>query len=200
MGKGLKSAIAAQALVLGAAMLFLLAFLRWGIGRDQAFLNVSLVFVTVLTCALLLAVLWRHTLLREALVRRFYVSSDWIYNHEIGYAPLTRIAAHDNAFAFVVFAADALAHMSYGFDVAEAPASFAPRFVIDSRIFLFHEGDEDGGIVIDEWRGILRRVVDTSRGERGLTDLATFDDAGKLALLLERHGAFAPETTEGGEG
>ena len=198
MGKGLKGAIVAQVLVLAAATLFLFAFLRGDIGRDNPLLNTSLALATVTGTSLLLIVLWRRTLLREALVRRFYVSPAWIYNHEIGYAPLARIVVDGNVFAFVIYAADALAHMSYGFEVAETPTSFEPRFVIDSRIFLFHESGIDGGVVIDEWRGVLRQIVDATRGERGLTDIATFDDAGELAFLLERHGAFAALSEEGG--
>lgn len=198
MGKSLKAAIVAQALVLAMAILFLLAFLGLGVGRDHALLNISLVLAAVVGTALLLVILWRRTLLREALIRRFYVSPSWIYNHEIGYAPLARIAPDGNVFAFVIYAADALARMSYGFDVAETPTTFEPRLVIDSRIFLFHESGEDGGIVIDDWHGVLRQVDDITRGERGLSDIAAFDDAGELALLLERHEAFSTVARKGG--
>ena len=199
MRKYLKSALLVEALVLVAAGVFFVIFLVSGIGHDQPVLNVAIVLAGVVAVWLLMAVLIRRTLLREALVRRFYVSPDWIYNHEIGYAPLRRVIPDGNVYDLVFFAAEALAHMSYGFEVADAPASFEPRYIIESNVFLFHATDDpddpDGGVVVDAWQGMLRQVIDPDAGEAGLRDIAHFSNAGELARLL----AEVSATTTSGE-
>ena len=198
MRKYLLSAILVEVLVLVLALAFLPAFLGLGFGRENPMLNVSLIFAAVIAVGILLFVLWRRTLLREALIRRFYVSHDWIYNHEIGYAPLKRIIPDGNVYDFVIFAAEALAHMSYGFEVADAPASFEPRYLIESNVFLFHTADDpddpEGGVVIDAWEGVLRAMVDPSKGDAGYRDIADFSNAGELAQLLAQVGATSAMT------
>lgn len=188
MRKYLKSAIVVEVLALTTAVAFLVAFSGFGYGRDRALLNISLALGGVTIVWLLLIILWHRTLQREVIVRRFYVSRDWIYNHEIGYAPFSRIVPEGDAYEFVTFAAEALARMSYGFEVANTPSSFVPELIIDSDVFLFHTTDDDedeDGVVVDSWEGILRKVDDPDRGERGLSDFATFSNAGELARLLE---------------
>ena len=157
---------------------------------------------------LLLSVMWYRTLQREVLVRRFFVSRDWVYNHEIGYAPVSKVIGEAGAYDFVAFAADALAMMDYGFDVAETPSNFEPTFVIDSAVFLFHlsgtddsdpAGDDgDEGVVVDEWRGVLRRVNHRPIGKKRYTSVGEFDNAGELAHLLDEEDAFASLEVEDG--
>ena len=194
MEKNLRSAILVHAGVLTGALLFLLAFLRFGLGHDSPLLNMALVLIGLVTVTLLLSVFWRQTLRRESMVRRFYISSEWIYNHEIGYAPLERIVPDGNVFDFVTFAADALAHMSYGFEVANPPTSFVPSFVIDSEVFLYHQSgnEQDDGVVVDEWQGVLCHVDDPTLGDRGFSIIDSFENAGELADLLARNGALDP--------
>ena len=199
MRKYLKSALLVEALVLVGAVAFFVTFLLSGVGHDHPVLNVTIVLAGVVAVWFLLAILVRRTLLREALVRRFYISPDWIYNHEIGYAPLRRVIPDGNVYDFVIFAAEALAHMSYGFEVAETPASFEPRYLIESNVFLFHTTDDpddpEGGVVIDAWEGVLRAIDDPDAGEAGLRDIASFSDAGELARLLAQVAAV-PSTGE----
>ena len=195
MRRYLKSAIVVELLVLIAALVFLLAFLGFDLGQRRPFLNVSLVFAGVLSVGMLLAILWNRILLREAMVRRFYVADEWIYNHEIGYAPLERIAPDGDVFGFVTFAANALARMSYGFEIADPPTSFDPYYIIESNVFLFHASedapdDPDEGVIIDEWRGVLSRIDEPGAGDAGHTKVGSFSNAGELAYLLEVHGAL----------
>ena len=204
MSKHLKGAIAVQSLVLLAALTFLLGLFRFGLGAEHPLLNISLVLAGILTAALLLSVLWQRTLLREALVRRFYISPSWIYNHEIGYAPLSQVVPDGDAYGFVLFAANALARMSYGFEVAETPQAFEPVLIIDSPTFLFHTSgeesdDPDEGVVIDEWQGVLRPVESLSHGEQGLGEAVDFENAGDLAQLLQDSGILASLRDEGGD-
>ena len=197
MRKHLGSAIVVEVLVLGAAIAFLLAFLFLGVGRENPTANITIVLAGVIVVAFLLVVLWQRTLVREAMVRHFYLSDGWIHNHEIGYAPISRIVPDRDAYEFVTFAAEALAHMSYGFDVADAPESFEPTYVIESNIFLFHtigdEDDLDAGVVVDEWEGRLRVVDDSSADGTGFRDIAEFSSAKELANLLEENGVLAPK-------
>lgn len=199
MGKGLKLAVVVEMAVLAAAGSLLLLFLVRGVGRDQPLAYLSFLLAGVLLAGLLFGLLLRRTLQRERMVRRFYVSQDWIYNSEIGYAPMARIVEHDDPFGFVTFAADSLARMSYGFEVAEAPQSFAPSLVIDSAVFLYHELEEDGGIVVDEWRGLLSRIDNAAGRKEELVDIAEFDNASELARLLENSGVFEASETQEGE-
>ena len=188
MGKSTRSALLFEGFVLVAALVALVSILLAGPGHEQALLQISLVLAGVIVAGLLTFVLMQRTLEREMLVRRFFVSPHWIYNHEIGYAPLDGIAPNDNVYGFVTFAAEALARMSYGFEVAELPESFEPSVLIDSRVFLYHTAsdDPDDGIVIDEWRGMVRRVTGADLSdESNFEDISTFDDAGELARLLE---------------
>lgn len=203
MEKNLKAAIAVQIVVLVTAFSFLVhSFAR--IGRPPTMQTVLLVMAGVFIAFLLMCVVWYLTLQREVLVRRFFLSRDWVYNHEIGYAPISMVVGEAGAYDFVAFAADALAMMAYGFDVAEAPNDFEPILVIDSVVFLFHlsgdeEGEEDDGVVVDEWRGVLRRVSRRPIGKHRYATIAEFDNAGELARLLDEEGAIATFEAEGGD-
>jgi len=195
MRKYLRSAIVIEILVLALAISFLLSFFAFGVGADRSVLNVSLMFTVLLLVAVLLFVLWRQTLERETLVRRFYISHEWIYNHEIGYAPLDRIIPDGDAYDFVTFAAEALARMSYGFEVANTPSSFEPEYIIESSAFLFHSTDEDddeGAVVVDTWEGTLLKVDNPRDGKSSQSEVGNFSNAGELARLIEEVEAVTP--------
>ena len=199
MRKYLKSAILLEVLVLASALAFLLAFLRFGLGRNHPLLNIILMLSCVVIVGVLLLVLWQRTLQREILVRRFYLSPDWIYNHEIGYAQLSRIIPDGNAYDFVTFAAEALGHKPYGFEVADTPESFEPRLIIESTTFLFHTTDDEDdpdGVVVDTWEGIVREIVDAGKGEQEYHDLTEFSNAGELARALMAYAAAGTDTDE----
>ena len=188
MGKSLRVAICVLVAVLAGSLVYVLAFAFGMVGHDRPLLNAIMLLIAVIVIAYLNYTLWNRTLLREALVRRFFMSSEWVYNHEIGYAPLAQIVPDGDAFGFVTFAAEALARMSYGFEVAELPESFEPSVCIDSRIFHYHTAsdDPDDGIVVDAWRGVVRKVTgEDLNDESSFEDIAPFDDAGELARLLE---------------
>lgn len=187
-GRSMRGALFFESTVIVGAIVALAVITHAGPKNEHAMLHITLVLVGVVVAGTLNAILWRRTLERETLVRRFFVSPHWIYNHEIGYAPLDNIAPDDDVYGFVTFAAEALARMSYGFEVANPPESFEPIVLIDSRVFLYHAAsdDPDDGIVIDEWRGMVRHVTGTDLSdESNFEDIAAFDDAGELARLLE---------------
>lgn len=207
MRKSLIVAIAVEIIVLIFAFGFSVAYIQFGMGRESLVLNIVLVIVWVLVAGVLLFVFWWRSLVREEMVRRFYVSDEWIYNHEIGYAPMKRICPNGDAYGFVTFAADALAKMSYGFEVADAPEQFNPKFLIESRTFRFHfsGGDEEmgekaDGVVVDQWRGSLRKVASGEEGDEvAYTEIGKFENARQLARLLEDNGAFDHVLMEEGE-
>ena len=191
MGKGVRVGIIVEAIVLVAAIVLSFAYFRMGLFRSDKGFDIWLLIVWVLVAAILLFILWSRSLTREEMVRRFYLSDEGIYNHEIGYAPLSRIAADNDAYQFVSFAADSLTTMSYGFEVADVPDDFRPKFIISTNSFLFHSSgeEEDGGAVIDQWKGSLIRVG-VPGDEASYTELGSYENVRELARLLEDNGAF----------
>lgn len=125
---------------------------------------------------------------REELRRRCYLSPEWIYNHEIGYARLSQAVPDGDAFEFVTFAADALVEMSYGFEVAETPEDFEPTLMVSTTTFKVRRTGD--GAVVSQWKGSLHRVVSDREGHRGTYEIAPFSNAAELAQLLEDNGAF----------
>jgi len=189
MGKGLKSSIIVGAIVLVIAFAYTLFYLTKGIYRYDHWLDLILVFVWVVAVIAALVVVHRRVLLREELVRRYYISRKWVYNHEIGYAPLEQVTPDGDEYEFVTFAAEALSRMSYGFEVAEAPGDFSPDFIVHSNKFHVRGNPEDG-IVIDRWKGEVERVVPTEYGGRKVESVGTFQNARDLARILRENGAF----------
>jgi hypothetical protein len=131
---------------------------------------------------------------RQELVRRFFLSPDWAYNHEIGYVPLSEIV-HNKPYDFVLFAGNVLAKMSYGYTVAEAPKDFTPTFLITSSKFSFHlmgesRDPDEGGVVIDKWSGEVFRVERTEVGELSYSHIEDFSNPRDLAIILDMNGAF----------
>ena len=153
MGKGVRIGIIVEAIVLVAAIALSIAYFRMGLFRSDKGFDIWLLIVWVLVAAILLFILWSRSLTREEMVRRCYLSDEGVYNHEIGYAPLSRIAADNDAYQFVSFAADSLTTMSYGFEVADVPDDFRPKFIISTNSFQFHNsGDDDDRVSAgDEW-------------------------------------------------
>lgn len=203
MGKGLTVAIVIEAIVLVVAFVVTAMFLLFGFGRANPVLNALLVVLWVVVAGLLLFVFWWRSLLREEMLRQFFVADDWVYNHEIGYAPMKRIVPNGDAYRFVTFAADALAKMSYGFEVAEAPEEFHPRFLISSKEFHYHFSggdDEDGegsdAVVVDHWRGSLELIQAGAYDAANYIEVGEFENAWDLARLLEDNGAFGELVVE----
>lgn len=212
MKRSLIFAIVVEVIVLVAAFAFTLSYLLFGMWRETLILNMVLVIVWVLVAGIFLAVFWWRSLVREEMVRRFYVSDKWVYNYEIGYAPLGKVITDGDAYGFVTFAADALAKMSYGFEVAENPENFKPRFLITSNEFRFHfsggddeMGEEAEGVVVDAWKGTLQRIDRSSvangvEGAKTYSEVGTFGNAGELARLLEDAGVFESDEDQQPEG
>ena len=191
MGKSVKIGIIAEVIVLVVAAVLSVAYFRVGLFRGDGGFDIWLIILWILVAAILLFVLWQRSLTREEIVRRFYVSEEGVYNHEIGYAPFSRIAPDADAYEFVTFAADALVDMSYGFEVAEPPEDFSPTFIISTRVLRFHklEDDEDGGAVIDEWKGSLLRIG-VAGDESTYEVVGPYENARQLARLLGENGVF----------
>ena len=192
MGKGLKTAIAVEIVVLVVAFVFSIVYFSRGLYHTSHLHTVALVALWVLVAAALLFVFWSRSLKREEMIRRFYFNRDWIYNHEIGYAPVSQIAPDLDPYELVTFAADSLARMSYGFEVAEAPEDFNPTYLVTSSAFQYHkpyvedgdEADDDSSVVVDRWTGSLVRITD-SDDENDYESVGTFTNARELARLLE---------------
>ena len=192
MGSNMKAAVVVEAIVLVAALAFSLAYFLLGWYQQPGhILDIALIAVWVLVAALLLFVFWNRSLKREEMVRRFYLNKEWVYNHEIGYAHLASVVPSGDPFELVSFIADSLAQMSYGFEVAETPDDFVPDFLISSRSFQFHfvededDLDEARGVIVDNWRGVLERVIHASDGSYQTEDIGAFRNARELSRLLE---------------
>lgn len=188
--KQLKAAIAVEVIVFVIAFAFTLTYINLGWYRSSHVLDVMLIVLWVLVAAALLLVFLSRSFVREEMVRRFYLSHSWIYNHEIGYAPLAQIVPDGDAYEFVTFAGEALARMSYGFEVATAPEDFQPEYLISSRKFQFHligdhDSPEDAGVVIDRWTGSLQRVKLEADGSHTYSEVGSYDNAKELAILLD---------------
>ena len=177
--------------VLVAAVAWTIAYFVWGVFRTDNGINLALVALWVAAAAVLLLLLFQRSGEREEMVRRFYVSDDGVYNYELGYAPFSHVERGEDAIMFATFAADSLAEMSYGFDVAELPEAFEPKLIITTNTLRFHrpDGDEEGGVVIDSWEGQLLRIV-TPGDESNCETLGSYRNARELAYLLEESGAF----------
>lgn len=187
----LKVGIIIEAVVLVVAIAFSIFYFENGFYRVNHGYDVLLVMLWVLVAAALLFLFWSRSLAREEMMRRFYLSPEWIYNHEIGFAPIADTVESGNLYDFVAFAADSLAKMSYGFEVAESPEDFKAQYVVSSRRFKFHHTDDDG-VVIDEWRGVLQKVNRAGGGDDfTLEDIGGFSDINHLVRLLEDEEVFA---------
>ena len=203
MRNQLRAAIIVEIVVLIVAFGFSIMYVMLGWYRSSHVLDVLLVVLWVLVAAALLLVFRSRSLTREEMIRRFYLSRDWVYNHEIGYAPFSQIVPDGDSYEFVSFAGDALARMSYGFEVADAPDNFEPEFLIQSWRFSYHligDGEDDAdeqGVVIDRWRGTLQKVELAADGSHTYTQLGSFKNAKELAMLLDGNGAFGIYAQDG---
>ena len=151
---------------------------------------ILLLFLFALAVTFIVSALRRQSRMREEMVRRFYLSPAGIYNYEIGFAPRSRITGGDDSLTLAVFMVDSLAKMSYGFEVAELPGDFQPQLLVDTEELLFHQlENEDGGTVVDSWKGLLYQV-DESGDEDSYEELGAFDNARSLAFLLEENADF----------
>ncbi|MDO4399671.1 MAG: hypothetical protein Q4D27_01835 [Coriobacteriia bacterium] len=150
--------------------------------------NILFVLVCAAVVVALVVLFVNRSREREALIRRLYLSHEWIYNHEIGYARISQVVPDGDAYEFVTFAADALVEMSYGFAVAEAPDDFEPEYMVATTVFDIRQTGD--GAVVKQWSGSLHRVVSDPDGQRGTYEVATFENAAELAQLLEENEAL----------
>ena len=151
--------------------------------------NIVVIVLWALAAAVLAIAFVERSHTREELIRRYYLSPEWIYNYEIGYARLSQAVPSGDAYEFVSFAADSLVEMSYGFEVAEAPTDFEPEFMVSTTTFkVRHTGD---GAVVSVWKGSLHRVVSDADGNRGTYEIGSFENAAELARLLEQNEALS---------
>ncbi|MDO4851629.1 MAG: hypothetical protein Q4A93_07230 [Actinomycetota bacterium] len=169
----------------------LVIYFSFDVYRGDRGINLLLMLLWMVLIILMIVVLQRRVLKREEIVRRFYLSKDGIYNSEMGYASPAHAGGGDDMLQFVLFAANSLVEMSYGFEVADPPDDFEPTLIITTETLRFHrpEGTEEGGAVIDEWKGTLLRIV--TPGDEGSYELlGSYDNARELAFLLDEQGVF----------
>lgn len=195
MHKQFRIAIIVEVIVLLIASGFSVVYAQMGASRTGHIMDILLVMLWVIVAVALLLVFRMRSLAREEMVRRFYFSQDWVYNHEIGYAPLQQVVPDRDPYEFVTFAADSLAKMSYGFEIATAPDDFSPRYVISSKDFQYHLlGDDsdpdDVSAVIDAWTGSLQRIETDSKGNHVYVDVGEYSNARELAHLIDTEDAF----------
>ena len=163
-------------------------YLSIGMQRIDHYMSLGFLVLLVVVVAIMVFIMRRRALVREELMRRIYLSDEWIFNYEIGYAPFSKVTPEGNAYEFITFAAESLAEMSYGFEVADPPENFEPRLLVASRRFRVHRSGE--GLVIDRWRGALQRLEHTPDGETKAVDVGTFANAKQLVMLLEKEDMF----------
>lgn len=185
---------AVSCIALLSAVLFTVAQALFGWYAPHPWVNTLLLVLWVLVVLALFQAFQALTTRRKEAVRRFYLSPEWVYNHEIGYAPLSKIVK-ETPYDFVMFAGNALAKMAYGFDVADAPENFQPTLLISSKRFTFHFIDDSGdpadrGVVVDKWTGSLDKVQTAPDGSRTYIQLGEYANATDLAMLLDANGAF----------
>ena len=166
----------------------LVVYFSFGVFRGDRGINLLLMLLWVVLVILMIVVLQRRVLKREEIVRRFYLSKDGIYNNEMGYALFPHVDRGDDMLQFVLFAANSLVEMSYGFEVAETPEDFEPTLMVSTTTFKVRRTGD--GAVVSQWKGSLHRVVSDREGHRGTYEIAPFSNAAELAQLLEDNGAF----------
>ena len=203
MHSQLKAAIIVEAIVLVIAVAFSVFYFSMGLYRSSRALDVLLVVLWVFVAGALLVVFKQRSNVREEMVRRFYLSHDWMYNHEIGYAPIREIMPDFDAYDFVTFAADALARMSYGFEVASTPDDFQPEYLISTKEFIFHlvedeEASFEESVVIDDWSGTFHKISLGNNGKHIYTEIGSYADAKELARLIENNEVIEPVSEESG--
>ena len=184
-----KVAVVVEALLFILAFVSSIAFLLTAPRRASHILDVVLIVLWIVVAIALLAMFKRRSDVRDEMVRRFYLSPSWIYNHEIGYAPLEQIMPEHDAYEFVAFAAESLARMSYGFEVASAPDDFSPEYIISTKHFEYRpikdeENTNEDSVVIDVWRGHLCRVITDDDGQQSFEEIGAYSNATELARLL----------------
>ena len=185
MRKQTIASLVVGAALLLAAVVYTLYYAYFDLQNVDRWQRILLMMV-LLACAVAMVGLFvNRSHLRKEMLRRYYLSSEWIYNHEIGYAPLSQATPNGDAYEFVTFAADALVEMSYGFEVAETPEDFEPTLMVSTTTFKVRRTGD--GAVVSQWKGSLHRVVSDANGTRGTFELGRFNNAAELAQLLEQN-------------
>jgi len=183
--------------LLAVIAVMLILYFGLGIFLFDNMVNFWLMILLAAVVAAAVFVIHYRVLTRERMIRRLYLSDEGLYNFEIGYTPISRIEGGEDAFQLVLFAATSLVEMSYGFEVADLPDDFEPTLMISTDNLRFHRvTGEDGGAVIDQWKGSLQRI--SSLDEAGSHEkLGSFGNARELALLIERYSMDSAEEIEG---
>ena len=180
MGKGIRGGIIVGLAVLIAAIGYSTVYFQRGLLRfDQGGVSIILVLVWTLVVAVLLVVLWQRTLVREEYLRKIYISSESLFNFELGVLPAgDAVAAHD-AGALVEQARALLSQLTYEESPVDPPEGFAPAICISSS--RFSSADKDAG----EWRGTVQRIQQRDDGRRTFVEVGSFENADELERTLD---------------
>ena len=189
MRKQTIASLVVGAALLLAAVVYTLYYAYFDLQNVDRWQRILLMMV-LLACAVAMVGLFvNRSHLRKEMLHRYYLSSEWIYNREIGYAPLSQATPNGDAYEFVTFAADALVEMSYGFEVAEVPQDFQPEYMVSTKVFRVRQTGD--GAIVSRWEGALHRVVSDTDGNRGTFEIGQFKNAAELAQLLEQNEALS---------
>lgn len=89
-----------------------------------------------------------------------------------------------------VFAADVYAALEYGFEVADRPESYDPKYIVDTKRFQAHR-DVDNKLVVDTWEGTLSKYQVNEDGKEQIQEVAQYNDEYELVDALRRNQVFA---------
>jgi hypothetical protein len=130
------------------------AFLLWlwywlGFDHIDAPLDLVLSIIWWILVAVLCVVIYRVEKKRQERVRTCYISSELVYNSEVGTVPSNGM---DEAVERIH---DIVNELEYTFDVEERPESVRFDYVVRSAVFkMKQEADEENGVEEDlDWRG-----------------------------------------------
>ena len=179
MGKEIRGGIVVGVAVLVAAIAYSTVYFQQGFIRfDQGGSSVMLVLLWTLVVAVLLVVLWQRMLVREEYLRKFYLSSEAVFNFELGCKPLSEVLTSQDSDGLVAYLRTGIAGLTYENAPLNPPDGFKPTLCVSTRRFNKGSGGE-------EWLGSLQRIQQRDDGHRTFVEVATFANADELKRALD---------------
>lgn len=175
--------------VVAAALLVMLYF-ALGFQHADNYLDVCLGILRVAIIAVFAGILYWRESVRGRLIRRFYISPATVYNPEFGGARRADALPQNTAEEFDRFAADVYAALEYGFEIADRPESYDPKYIVDTKRFQAHR-DDDNKLVVDTREGSLSKYKVNEDGKEQIQEVAQYNDEYELVDALRKNQVFA---------